>query len=193
MSLQHSVNILRKACTLACLVITVSATNLSAQVPTNGSPVQNLPKTEGIVSSGHTIMKVMAAELPIPFGISVSSGNSALLDMKGNDQEFTRKFTFKNISSGTYTINSVDFEKHDNSFEFLSTESGEAFPMEIGAGETFTIRIAFIAKERDMLCTNTLEFRTEENKLPIVFPIQAMQVPLSALPWNNRAPVAQAK
>ncbi|MFI5264522.1 MAG: hypothetical protein ACHQM6_08410 [Candidatus Kapaibacterium sp.] len=169
------------------------ASSIQAQVPSSNPRSEGVAIAESFLPIGSTVVKVMAAESAIPFGISIGTGNSALLDMKGNDQEFARKFTFKNTSSGTYTINSIDFEKHDNCFEFLSIESGESLPMEVPPGHSFTIRVEFHAKGRNILCSNILNFMTEESTLPLSFTIQAMQQPLSALPWNNKAAVAQAK
>ncbi|MFI5263990.1 MAG: hypothetical protein ACHQM6_05710 [Candidatus Kapaibacterium sp.] len=171
----------------------VVTTSLSAQVPTSPSGIGNPAIAESSFPIGSTVVKVIPAESAIPFGVSIGPGNVALLDMKGNDQEFARKFTFKNTSSGTYTINSIDFAKQDNCFELLSTESGESFPMEIPPGNSFTIRIAFHGKGRNVLCSNTLNFMTEESTQPLTFAIQAMQLPLSSMPWNNKAAVAQAK
>ena len=132
-------------------------------------------------------------ETVIPFGTLQGSGNSALLDMKGSDQEFARNFTFKNTSAATITINSVDFEKQDNFFEFLSIEPAEAFPIEVAPGQTFSVHVAYHAIERNDLRSNKLAFVTEQSKVPIVYPIQAMQLPLSAMPWNKKTAIAQTK
>jgi len=169
------------------------STSLTAQVPTSSPKSGNIAVAESAFPIGSTVVKVMPAESAIPFGISIGSGNSALLDMRGNDQEFARRFTFKNTSTGTYTINSIDFANHDNYFEFLSIESGESLPMEVPPGHTFAVRIEFHGKERNILCSNTLNFWTEESSSPLSFEIQAMQLPLSALPWNSKKAVAQAK
>jgi hypothetical protein len=194
MKLYHNHSSLRILCVRIFTLGVISiATASYSQVPTGIPASKNLASTENAIPAGHTVVKVMTAESAIPFGIMVGSGNSAVLDMKGNDQEFARKFTFKNTSSGTYTINSIDFEKLDNGFEFLSVEPAESFPFEIAPGQTFAVRVAFRAKGRDILCTNTLKITTEENKQPITYQVQAMQQPLSALPWNKKNAVAQVK
>ncbi len=194
MSLQYNRTFSQIFC--ACLITlgSISFTDsLFAQVPANAPSAKSLSVAESALPIGSTVVKVMSAESAIPFGVSIGAGNAAVLDMKGNDQEFARRFTFKNTSSGTYTINSIDFENKDNTFEFLSIESGESFPVEVPPGHSFTIRIAFHAKGRNILCSNILNFFTEESKMPLAFAIDAMQLPLSALPWNKKQAVAQAK
>jgi hypothetical protein len=136
------------------------------------------------------IIKLMTEAPVIPFGSAYNPRTLAVLDMKGYDQEFIRNFTFKNTSAVTYTINSVDFMKQDNQFEFYSIEPMGTLPMDVAPGETFSIHVAFHAFDRNKLCSNQLLFHTEQGKNPIVYPIQAMQQPLSAMPWNKPAYVA---
>jgi hypothetical protein len=80
---------------LTSLGVLFFATVLFAQVPTNGASSKNIAVAEGSIPTGHTIVKVMASESPIPFGALQASGNLTVLDMKGNDQEFGRSFKFK--------------------------------------------------------------------------------------------------
>jgi hypothetical protein len=203
MSLKHNSIFARIFC--AALVLfgfNFCIPEVHAQVPTtiplsfankNPNTSEKIEKQENTIVVGHTVVKVIAPETAIPFGAPGGSTNSALLDMKGNDQEFARSFTFKNVSNLTYTINSVDFEKQDNIFEFLSIDPGESFPIEVAPGQTFSIRIAFHAIKRNELCINSLTFLTEERKDPIAYPIQAIQLPFSSMPWNNKMGIAQSK
>lgn len=153
----------------------------------NTDPVQ----PEGtMTNSPATVIKVIREAPVIPFGSAANPRTLSVLDMKGYDQEFIRNFTFRNTSGITYTINSVDFKKQDNQFEFYSIEPMGTLPLDVAPGETFSIHVAFHAMDRNKLCSNQLLFFTEQNKNPIVYPIQAMQQPLSAMPWNKPAYVA---
>lgn len=173
-------------CSYLAITCIVSHSSLIAQVPTN-IPLQNnnLALTEKPLETSNTVVKVITAGNAIPFGISPNRNSMAVLDMKGYDQEFVRSFTFKNTSAVSYSINSVDFERKDNNFDIFSLD-GKTLPMEVAPGETFTVHVAFHAFGRNELRTNELHFSTDQNKEPVSFFIQAMQQPLSAMPWNNR-------
>jgi hypothetical protein len=183
MSQIHHRLFLRNFCAyFASLEVIFSATTLLSQVPANVPFARNLAAVENSISAGRTVVKVMARETAIPFGEVQGSQNSALLDMKGNDQEYVRNFKFKNTSSVSYTINSVDFEKQDNMFEFMSVEPDESLPIDVPPGHTFTIRIAFHAIQLNLLCSNKLNIKTEQSKEPISYSIQAKQQSWQTLP-----------
>ncbi len=118
----------------------------------------------------------------IPFGTE----SEILLDMKGYDQEFTRSFTFTNNSSVNFTINNVDFEKKDNKFDFVSIGPDADLPLDVTPGQTFTIKVTYHSFERNITCSDNLLFLTEQNKEPIVYPIQALQQPMSDMTWNQK-------
>ncbi len=202
MSLKQNRFSIRSFCVFVTLFMCFAVSISQAQVPVNGSSRStNLAFATGGNNNSEfiransavtaTVTKVMPSESAIPF--APTSASSALLDMKGYDADFTRSFTFKNSSSTTYTINSIDFEKQDNLFDFRSIEPGESMPMDVAPGKTFTIRVAFHSMDRNRLATNRLTIVTEQTKEPIMFPIQAIQQPLSDMPWNKKIAAAQAK
>jgi hypothetical protein len=165
---------------------------LQAQVPVPGQKSNSafsIEKSNITERSPATVFTVMSPTSTIPFGTKTN----ALLDMKGYDQEFIRSFTFKNTSSTNFTINSVDFEKQDNTFDVRAIEPGESLPIDVAPGKTFSVRIAFHAIDRNKLSSNRLLIATEQSKDPIVYPIQALQQPLSDMPWNKHAATASAK
>lgn len=118
----------------------------------------------------------------IPFG----TGSEMLLDMKGYDQEFTRSFTFTNNSSVKFTINNVDFEKKDNKFDFVSIGPDSDLPLDVNPGQTFTIKVTYHSFDRNITCSDKLLVLTEQNKEPFVYPIQALQQPMSDMTWNHK-------
>ena len=134
-------------------------------------------------STGESKAVNSIANPPIPF----EAEPKVLLDMKGYDEEFTRIFTFTNTSSATFTINTVDFEKKDNKFDFVSIGPDADLPLDVAPGQTFTIKVAFHSSERNKIYSDHLLFITEQNKEPIAYPIQALQQPISDMPWNQRA------
>lgn len=180
------------------IFIFAGITALHAQVPVSGrsthsfttdkSSITEKTPTE-VAPNASTVIKVMSPTSTIPFG----SASNALLDMKGYDQEFIRSFTFKNTTATTYTINSVDFENQDNTFDVRAVEPGESLPIDVAPGKTFSVRIAFHAIDRNKFSTNRLLIATEQSKEPIVYPIQAHQQPLSDMPWNKKAIASHTK
>ena len=171
---------------------------LDAQVPVpmhgnlafaGKSSISERTSNEVIVDPSPTVVTVMSPSSTVPFG----SASKSILDMKGYDQEFIRSFTFKNTSSATYTINSVDFEKQDNTFDVRAVEPGESLPIDVAPGKTFSVRIAFHAIDRNKLSSNRLLIATEQSKEPIAYPIQALQQPLSDMPWNKKIAAAHTK
>ena len=170
---------------------------LHAQVPVPGhskfafatekSGITERTTNEAIAPTN--VITVKSQSSTVPFGVI----SKALLDMKGYDPEFTRSFTFKNTSTATYTINAVDLEKQDNTFDIRAIEPGESLPMDVAPGKTFSVRIAFHAIDRNRLSSNRLIFSTEQNKEPIVYQIQAIQQPLSDMPWNKKALASHTK
>jgi hypothetical protein len=186
MSQQHSPISSRIFCAfLASLGGIFFATALFAQVPTNVPHSRNLAAAESSIPTGRTVVKVMLPEAPIPFNSVQGARSIAILDMTGNDQEYVRKFNFRNTSSASYTINSIDFEKHDNMFEFMSVEPYESLPIVVLPGQTFTVRIAFHAVQLNLLCSNKLIFKTAQSKEPVSYPIQAKQQSWMSMPWNE--------
>ena len=129
------------------------------------------------------------ANTSIPFGTELKT----LLDMKGYDQEFTRSFTFTNTTPATFTINNIDFEKKDNKFDFVSIGPDASLPLDVASGQTFTIKVTFHSFDRNKLCSDHLLFITEQSKEPIAYPIQALQQPLSAMPWNKQTASVQSR
>ena len=184
--------------------ISFIACSLWAQVPNNtpGKDIKVAFANETAGSAGTmeslrsystrvTVEKIVA-NAPIPFGKS----SHIMLDMKGYDQQFTRSFTFTNSSSSAYTINSVGFEDKNSKFDFISigSSSGDSsFPIDIAPGETFTVRVTFISPERNKSCSDHLVFTVEQSKEPIVYPIRALQQPLSQMPWNKKEIASSAK
>jgi hypothetical protein len=168
-----------------------------AQVPAN-SPSRNtflaIAETNGVdeVITTNSKSEIKAAipaknaEAAIPFDLESKGNLGATLKMKGYDVEYIRDFTFKNTSSASCTINSVDFQNADNQFEFLSIEPGASLPLDVAPGATFTVRVGFHAIERNKEYHNLLFFVTEQSKDPILYPIQAYQQPLSEMPWNQK-------
>jgi hypothetical protein len=179
-------------CIFCVMFIFAGVSILHAQVPV---PLRNCDlefaseKVNVIESSPATVVTMMSPSSTVPFGTTTK----VLLNMKGYDQEFIRSFTFKNTSNMTYTINSVDFEKQDNSFDVRAIEPGESLPIEVAPGKTFSVRIAFHAIDRNKLSWNRLLISTEQSTRPIAYPIQALQQPLSDMPWNKKAIASQTK
>jgi hypothetical protein len=183
-------------------VITLLTCALLGQVPTNtpGKDIKiayanETANSAGTIESLHLIksknvkVEKIVANSPVPFG----PVSNILLDMKGYDPQFTRSFTFKNTSSTTYTINSIGFDEKNTKFDFVSIAPDVSFPVNVAPGETFTVRISFISSDRNKACTDRLIFTTEENKEPIVYPIRAIQQPLSDMPWNKKAIASSVK
>jgi hypothetical protein len=177
----------------------IAFTTAFAQVPSQGSGkntqiayANEFAGTSGTIESLHsyknntasTPVKVIA-KTAIPFGTE----QNLILDMQGYDQTFVRTFTFKNTSSKTHTIGNVDFAKKDNMFSFVAIEGSESsLPLEVKPGETFTVKVAFHgSNSRNTTYSDKMEIMTEEANTPMVFPIQAIQKPLSDMPWNKQA------
>lgn len=178
----------------AYLVITcILTTTANAQVPTNTlAKDNNVVLTEKPPETSKTALKILSPGNVIPFDLEPQANSTTVLDMKGYDQEFVRSFTFKNTSAVSYSINSVDFQKNDNSFDIFSIEPEKSLPMEVAPGQTFTVHVAFHSFRRNELRTNELRFSTDQHKEAVRFFIQAIQQPLSAMPWNNRTNASSA-
>ncbi|MFI5263991.1 MAG: hypothetical protein ACHQM6_05715 [Candidatus Kapaibacterium sp.] len=112
--------------------------------------------------------------------------NGTLLSMVGKDEEFFRSFKFKNVSSKTVTVNSIDFEKHDAKFDLSSVEPDGALPIDVAPGETFSVRIAYHSFER-MPAFNKMLIYTDDSKDPVRYDIRGLQMPLSQMDWNKRS------
>jgi hypothetical protein len=184
------------------IIFCFGVTSLYAQVPVpqknvnfalNDVSPKQIVSLETIANATSAIVKIPSGTAEIPFTASSNPRTLSVLDMKGYDQEYIRNFTFKNTSNSTYTINSVDFEKPDDVFEFTTIVPGGSLPMNVAPGETFSVRIAYHGFERNELRSNILRFHTEGNAKPIIFPIQAIQQPLSAMPWNKKIAAANTK
>ncbi|MEI8134947.1 MAG: hypothetical protein WCH46_07700 [bacterium] len=140
--------------------------------------------TGGIVKSPVRIV----AHTPIPFG----TVSKVLLDMKGYDQEFVRSFIFKNNTQTKFTIQNIEFDKGSQYFDFVGLLEGGVFPYELIPGETITVKVAFHSVERNKLYSGNLIFVTDQEKEPLVYEVQALQQPLSDMPWNKK-PMASTK
>ncbi len=118
--------------------------------------------------------------------------NGTLLSMVGKDEEFFRSFNFKNVSSKTVTVNSIDFEKHDGKFDLSSVEPGGSLPLDVAPGESFSVRIAYHSFER-LPAMNKLLIYTDDVKEPVRYDIRGLQMPLSQMDWNKKSESAQSK
>ncbi|MFI5264523.1 MAG: hypothetical protein ACHQM6_08415 [Candidatus Kapaibacterium sp.] len=118
--------------------------------------------------------------------------NGTLLSMVGKDEEFFRSFKFKNVSSKTVTVNSIDFEKHDAKFDLSSVEPYGGLPFDVAPGETFGIRIAYHSFDRTP-AFNTLFIYTDDSKEPVRYDIRGLQMPLSQMDWNKRTESAASQ
>ncbi|MDP4236560.1 MAG: hypothetical protein Q8919_08955 [Bacteroidota bacterium] len=133
------------------------------------------------------VVAIRSAASSIPFGVDANPKTMKVLEMRGHDEEFVRSFTFNNRSRQSYTIKSIDFEKADNFFQLLSIAPAESLPFEVAPGEVFTVRIAFHAIDRGDIRTNTLCIHSDQSTEALKYPIQGLQEPLSAMPWNKQA------
>jgi hypothetical protein len=169
--------------------------NASAQVPVNtpGKQIELAYANEtagsaGTIESLHSYSEndsktvTVITVKPIPFGTEAK----VILDMKGYDQQFTRSFTFTNSSSTTYTINNVDFENKNSKFDFVAIGTDDSFPLDVAPGQTFTVKVAFRTGDRNKLYSDRILFQTEQTKTPIAYQIQALQQPMSDMPWNKK-------
>jgi len=185
----------------AAIILCFGASSLRAQVPAPQRTVNlaDVKSGDRVLSHeliAHTfaaIVTIPSGAAEIPFGTGSNPKALAVLDMKGYEQEFIRTFTFKNTSSATYTINSIDFEKQDDIFELSSIVPGGTLPMDVAPGEIFSVRISYHGFERNELRSNILRFHTEGKAMPLIFPIQAIQEPLSAMLWNKKIAAANVK
>ena len=166
-----------------------------AQVPVNGSGksmrlafANETPGSTGTIESVSAKSNIAPVKVqrstPIPFG----TPENLLLDMKGYDQNFVRTFTFQNTTKEAYTVTGVDFATRNTKFSFVSiTGTDETLPLEVKPGETFTVKVAFIAPERNITYSDKMLIKVEESQEPVMFPIQATRAPLSDMSWNQRA------
>jgi hypothetical protein len=173
--------------------VTLSAISAWAQVPSNTAnnialaTANEVAGSAGTIESLHSfanggvVVKTAATNL-IPFGADVK----ALLDMKGFDGEFTRSFTFTNTGAEAVTISDVQFANKSSRFDFVSIGGDASLPLDVPAGETFTIRVKFHSSERNTVNSDKLLFMTEQYKEPIAYQIQAVQKALSDMPWNKK-------
>jgi hypothetical protein len=108
--------------------------------------------------------------------------------MKGYDPTFVRTFTFQNTSKETHTITNIDFAKKEDIFSFVSFAGDDvSLPLEVKPGETFTVKVAFRAFERNLTYSDKMQISTEESRQGFEFPIQALQQPLSSMVWNQHS------
>jgi hypothetical protein len=182
-------------CCAAVIFLGAISQKVFSQVPVNGSGKEihlayanEVPGSVGTIESvsrksNLAPVKVLRST-PIPFG----TPENLLLDMKGYDQSFVRTFTFQNTTKGDYTITGVDFTAHNSKFSFVSIEGAEAsLPLDVKPGEIFTVKIAFLAADRNITYSDKMLIMTEQSNEPVAFPIQAMRQPLSSMTWNQRA------
>jgi len=164
-----------------------------AQVPVNGSGknvrlayANEVPGSAGTIESLSGKSNIAPVKVqrstPIPFG----TPENLLLDMKGYDQNFVRTFTFQNTTKETRTVTGVDFAARNTKFSFVSiTGADESLPLEVKPGQTFTVKVAFIAPERNITYSDKMLVTVEESKVPVTFPIQATRSSLSSMNWNQ--------
>jgi hypothetical protein len=112
--------------------------------------------------------------------------------MVGKDEEFFRSFKFKNISSKTVTVYSIDFEKHDAKFDLSSVEPSGGLPFDVDPGKSFSVRIIYHSFER-LPSSNKMLIYTDDSKEPVRYDIRGLQMPLSQMDWNKHSESATSQ
>ncbi|MDP4229000.1 MAG: hypothetical protein Q8916_01190 [Bacteroidota bacterium] len=115
----------------------------------------------------------------------MSKKQGVLLAMTGKDEEFSRSFSFKNTSTVGYTVNAIDFEKHDSRFEVSSIEPDGSLPFDVAPGESFSVRILYHSFDRAPFY-NHLIITTEQSKEAASYEVRGYQLPLSEMSWNKK-------